>query len=409
MKTKSTYTIKNVEVTLNETNLPLVSDMITGLELIDDYFKRKCTIMRLNMIMDTETIRQILSFTKGKPLLKLEIYENVIDFQNESLISSDLFIRGTYTIIPVKEASEYRLQESPVGVATSERLDQFQDFDVYLIDMNHEHYFSKQHSPIFKNISRPDALKAIFKMKDIPPGVVIATPPNDTGMVDTITIPQGGLVDNVMYLNEYYGLYTSQCLVYRDLFNFYCLNMTNPNIVTSKPRDYNITFSIPEDMSADMNKPWTEVDDSKKLITLSIPTQPMIRDMANMVHSVQYGTIMSVDKDGNVKKITLSEGSNKLKYVYSKSDMSIDQAINTDISATKIVDISLTDTPLRHLLPYKTCTFNVPRSVAGIYQIATDKFMITAMVSIFVRNGNVFNVNTTMSLTSVNKQQSAGV
>lgn len=408
MKTKSTYTIKNVEISLDEKNIPVLADMITGLELIDDYLRRKCTIMRLNMILDTETIRQVLSYTKSQPLMKLEIYENLLDNQDESLLSSELFVRGTYTIIPVREATEYRLYETTVGVDTTERLDQYQDFDMYLINMNHELYFNKQHSPIFRNISRPDVLKAIFKMKEIPAGTVIATPPNNTGILETVTIPQGGLIDNIMYLNEYYGIYNSQCLIYRDLFNLYCLNMINPNIVTTRVRDYNIVFEVPEDMSSDMNKPWTEIDDKAKRITMNIPTQPTIRDMSKMVHSVQYGTIMSVDKSGNVKKVTLSEDSNKLKYMYNKNELSMDQEISKDIKSSKIVDIILTDTPIRHLLPYKTCTFTVPQSVSEIYHIAADKFMITAMVSVFIRNGNTFNVNTTMSLTSIGKQ-SAGV
>lgn len=374
--------------------------MIVDFYIMEDYVNRKFPIIKLDLMFDTEMINSILEY-EGKPLLKLEIYENILSSDDESLIDSRIYIKDTFSVIPKNEKTDFRILEDLDSLPDKDRLDAYSLFPVFLIKMDNVSYFTKGHSFVFKNCSKSDALKAILKMKDIPRGVVIASPP-DTTKIDQIIIPQGDLISNINYLNNRYGLYKSVPIIYQDLFNLYCLCTYEPNIFMDEGADeYNVIFNIPDDRSDKLIKTGYDINKTKKTYEAQTSVLPIIKDFSQTASNIQFGTIMTVDKNGNVQKSTVDPSTSKLKFVYKDNDLTSDQTVNNNYASMKQIQIDITDISLRYFKPYKVYTLQYPQSLKNTYDVTGKHFMMTGINSTFVKNGGIFNLTSTITLKEI--------
>lgn len=349
------YSIKNVTITAGNNTFNLYNGAINYIFFYHDYFKRKMPIIKINIELDINAIGAIYQY-RDSAKLKMDMYENQYDSEGK-IVNTTLYIKDTFTIIPARDQNTYI---TSLDTTTEEAVDQMRNlqlFEAYLIKMDVVNWFSQQINTIFTDVSKPAALQALFQMRNIPGGLVIATPPQDNEKVPYVTLPLGDLVSNITRLNTVYGLYNTYPIVYYDLHNIYCLNKIEPNISLPNATDFG-TIKI---LLINANKPDRQVpgsynDMKNRIHYINLKDEPIIVDPSNKISSTKFATVTSINSQGEVGKRTIDEDATKLAYVYEQNQMTVDQVTNENLTG-HIITISANSVATSFIKPYKEVLF----------------------------------------------------
>lgn len=350
------YAIKNVTITTDK-NYNIFDGAVNYLFIQHDYLKRRMPIIRLTIELDKDVIASIYK-NKDTAVIKLEVFEQQLDADSK-IINTSLFLKHTFSIIPAKNQNQYITSSDSTTEASMDTMQTLQLFEAYLMDMTAVAWFSKQLDNIFEKAAKPAALQALFQIRDVPNGILIATPPQDNKIINYMILPLGDLIGNIDVLNKTYGIYDSYPIIYYDLQYLYCINRMNPNIVLPSATDFgNITFILKNPTTPEQQISGSCTDVATKTHYINLREEPKINDYTNMITSTKFSTIGSIDVDGKFVKTTLDNDATTLKYVFEQNAMTVDQIVNENMNGPTIV-MAVNSIAASMLKPYKNITFDV--------------------------------------------------
>ena len=246
-----------------------------------DYLKRRMPIIRLTIELDKDVIASIYK-NKDTAVIKLEVFEQQLDADSK-IINTSLFLKHTFSIIPAKNQNQYITSSDSTTEASMDTMQTLQLFEAYLMDMTAVTWFSKQLDIIFEKTAKPAALQALFQIRDVPNGILIATPPQDNKIINYVILPLGDLIGNIDVLNKTYGIYDSYPIIYYDLQYLYCINRMNPNIVLPSATNFgNITFILKNPTTPEHQISGSCTDVATKTHYINLREEPKINDYTNI-------------------------------------------------------------------------------------------------------------------------------
>ena len=347
------YAIKNTVLSLDQ-QYEVQDGSIVYLFIYHDYTNRRMPIIKATIEMHSDMISLLYKY-KDIAEIKFDLYE--YQYANDEVVNTKLYWQHTFRIVPTKDQTNYVTSQDTTTAENMDEMRTFQLFEMYLIDMTAVKWFTKEISTIFKDVSKPGALQALMQMRDIPSGITIATPPQDNEKIKYMIIPLGDLISNINTVNAAYGLYNSYPIIYYDLQNLYCINRMSPNIILPSATDFgDIVMILKNGVTPDHQICGSCNDLVNKTHYINLNQIPSINDHTTEISSTRFATIASVDSSGNVAKQTLDENATALSYVYAYNSMTMDQAINENMSGPQVA-VVVNNCAVSFLKPYKLVSF----------------------------------------------------
>lgn len=348
------YIIKNVVITASK-NYIFREGAVNYLFILHDYLHRKMPVIKMDIELSIPIIADIYE-NKDTAIIKFDIYEQQIDATGK-VVNTTLYMQHMFSIIPAKDQNAYITSQDTKSAKLIDEMKTLQLFEMYLVDMTAVNWFSQQICTIFQDVSKPAALQALFQMRDIPSGILIATPPQDNELIPYVMLPLGDLVGNIDTLNTVYGIYNAYPIIYYDLQYLYCINKYEPNITLPTATDFGtIKFIIANPDTSDQQVPGSYTDMESKTHYINLINEPVIYDYTPKQTSTKFSTITAIDVDGVVSKTTVDDNATKLKYIYQQNSMTVDQLKNEQLNGLNI-DVSLNDSAVSFIKPFKTVLF----------------------------------------------------
>lgn len=350
------YAIRNVELTLDQ-NYTFDDGTCLYMIMKHDYLNRRFPIFQIGLEMDADLI-QLFYKNKDTAKLKLDIYEQQLG-DDDTVINTSLYLRYTFTCIPMKDQSAYITMPDSTSRESVDIMRTVQQFDMYLIDMDMVNLFAKEVSAILENTSKSAVLQTMFDLRDVQPGIIIATPPMIDRAFPYVSIPLGDLVSNINTFNHGYGIYDSNPIIYYDYKYIYCLNIINPDITIQSASEFgNISFILLNTSNPEHNVVGSNTDMNARTHFINLQNPPRIIDVSDKDTSTKFSTVVSIDSSGKVDKNTVDETATKVKFIRQYNELTSTQLINQTLQG-HILQLSTNSCCISFLKPYKSYAFDV--------------------------------------------------
>ena len=362
------YRVNSISITLDKT-YELKPEVFLGMTTINAYQRKNSVSINTSDRMP----RCIISLGLEGPMIKI-LYEyekkgkislNIAEVEyngNMIQIGSSGFINNSFDIMPVKSIDNYMIPDGTTELDVDTSMYQLQNVDLYIYQKEVLNYFNQEVSLNLNNISRAGALQALFKYRNIPSGTIIATPPEDNGIIKNLSLPLASLIKNIDYINTYYGLYSCTPLVYWDFLfkTAYCINRYNPNIKITNKSDFdNVTFILSSTSSPQSIQSGSSNSLQDRTHYVPVNNLPTIQNFQKENQYTTMSNIISIDaQNGKVIKKTLNSDSTSNEYILNQNKLSMSQYINDLTIPGFVVALSTTDSSLKIFKPYKTYRFN---------------------------------------------------
>ena len=353
------YIPKNIEISFGMETYRLKDGTCTYLHMSFDYKNRVLPIIQIGMEADCDMIQKFYDTAKTQDVkLKLEIYEQQLD-EADRVMNTTLFLRHSFTCIPCRDQSVYITTPDELSRQMVDSMRTLQMFEVYLIDMDWVNLFSKELSLVLPNTSKSAFLQAVFECRNIPPKIVMATPPMDDKELDSPSVGIGNLRANINSLNVNYGLYDSYPVLFYDYKYLYCINQYNPNIIMKDATEFgNISLLLLNKTTPQHNITGSCTDVTRQTHYINLTELPSIMNVAEKSTSTKFSTVMSVDSTGNVSKDTVDNNATSVRFMRQYNELTRQQTINQNLIGHKI-HITTENCGIQFLKPYKNFTFEV--------------------------------------------------
>lgn len=358
------YVPKEIIITLDK-DYKFRDGSITYMNVIHDYVGRILPVIQLAIEVETELIDKFYQY-KDTGKFKFDIIEEqwsmAHDDQETKLVGTTLYMRHTFSYIPARDQVVYITTPDPEVEEYTNELKKLQRFEVYLIDVDHVNRLVQEIDLLLEEADYAEMLKALFIKREIPPDVVIATPPVQSGLLKNITLPLGDLVHNIEHYNQSYGLYPVTPIIYHDTEEMYCIDRKTPNIKIPSATDYGTVMMVlfsPRDPKHHIPGSYDDAENEQHVINLNV--EPSIFDDSTRDTYAKMSTITTVDSKGKVKKTTIDEKAAKLRYIYANNALTQEQFKNANITGPTVGVIAL-NSSVKFLKPYKDYRFDLDKT-----------------------------------------------
>ncbi|MDE6041785.1 MAG: hypothetical protein K2F99_09440 [Muribaculaceae bacterium] len=350
---------------------------VTYFNMINNYVTHHFPVISMGLQTEIKIIRMIYNFLRDTKIT-LTIREDKLG-EDEVLVGTDVFMKHTFAIVPMFEQPVYITSDQIYDNSKSkeeqgqedlegevETMRTFQNFQMYLVDLEIINQFDKEYSDHLTDVSYAGALQKLFMARDIPPDKGFCTPPLLTDKLPDVSIPIGDLVENIIDLNTKYGLYDSVPIVYNDTEWFYCINKIKPDIEYEEPGDYGtVTFIL-----LDPEKPHREIqgshdDGERKVHWVNLQEDPVDFDHSIRDENSKLSTLTSVDGLGKVDTDNVDEENTRMRFIYSMNELTVDQVKNEMLHGPTI-GVHMNNARIKFFRPYKDYTFEVDESYTGL-------------------------------------------
>lgn len=349
------YIPKNVELSL-DTNYSFLDGTVTYLYISHDYLNRRMPVIQIGIEMQGSMIEKLYQ-NIDKAKLKLDI--NEVQYNgDEEVINTQLYLRHTFNVIPMRDKTVYLTNDNFKSDTTIDIMKTVQMVELYLIDITYVQWFTRQISGIMSKCSYQNALQTLFIQRNIPNGIVIATPPEQNGTINKLSLPLDDLIGNIELLNDNYGLYKTSPIIFYDYEHLYCLNPKEPNITLKSVIDYGtVTFLLENPDSPYVHITGSCDDLQTQTHYINLNKEPSINEVTTWDTDAKFSTVTSVDNKGAVDKRTIDENATALRYIYQQNGFTIDQVQNT--LTGHWLNLIASNIRVGFLKPYKTYNFMV--------------------------------------------------
>ena len=378
------YMIKNIVMTL-DANYNFSDGSVSYFTIDSDYMNRICPVIYIKLEMPVYMVQKFYKY-QDTAMIKFDIYEH--QYAGESIVGTSLWFQHSFRAIPAKDMTNYITSTDTITEQEMDPMRGLQEVEMYLVDMEMIKRFTQKTTGIYNSISKAAALHALFQLRNFPSKNIIATPPAQDSIISNCIISMGTLTENINELNTRYGLYTSNPIVYYDLDKLYVIDRFDPNVTLQRAKDFsNITFiyknlNLPDrDMCGSCN------DASSKTHFINFEQTPTIEDYRPESSSQQFGTITTVNKEGNVNKETIDNNATALRYVYEENDQTSSQYINESLY-NRTVSVNVPDVALSFIKPYKTVTFQCGTMFKDLGLDSGDTYRILSWKAEIIRQGS---------------------
>lgn len=396
------YEIKNMVLTMDK-DYPLRDEMALSFSMLWDFSRRKLPVLQLNIQLEKDLIVTLFKY-KETAKIKLDIYETQYEGEGwDNRLGTSLWLTHSFNIIPLRELGYYTSAVDTELLNEIDPMAQPQGVELYLIDLDIVNKFTQELSINANDISKPALLQGLFSMRNIPAKEVIATPPEDSSVVDKVVLSLGSLVSNIDELNMRYGIYSAGVILFHDLTNLYCINRVTPNIEIPSTNDFDsVTFLLPNPNAPEitMSGGYTDFEMKKHYIMLN--GKPEIYDYKAMINPVEFSTMETIDAQGTVDKITLDPESTKMNYRYKHNTLSVDQEINEKIITDQIVTFTIADSPISFFKPHKTYNF-ITDTMYNVLDLNNHIYRLNYLEFGIAREGAYFESTMQIKMVRVSK------
>lgn len=389
------YVYKPTEVVLdiNGTEYNFEDGSITYINMIHQFTFRHLPVIKCGLQAEIKIIRQIydhLDDAKFSFCIKEEKRG-----EDEIILDVTEWLRHTFSIIPVHERTTYITSDTIYDQSKSkeangaedregevETLRTFQEFHMYLIDLDAVNKFDQEYSDHLTDVSRAGAIQRCFMERDIPKGKIYGTPPLQTDILPNVNIPLGDLTENISELNNKYGLYDSLPIIYYDFDWYYCLNKRDPNIVDPDSSEYGtVTFILlnPEKAEREITGSNDHAETRTHWVNIQRPPAN-INDNVRDVNA-KMSTLTTVNKSGKIDKQTVDENATRMRYIYAMNDLTIDQVMNETMHGPALA-IQMQNVSAKFFRPYKDYTIEADTSYEDMDLNGHIYRLLTFMVDI---------------------------
>jgi hypothetical protein len=258
------------------------------------------------------TVMEITKDVDGNSVDKKTFISDIFDA--DCLASDDLFDED-YSYDPNKKEV---LNKTP---------DQLIQSDFQLYKYEHLNMFKIQQSALLRNCNPPTALIYLLNQRKL--GSYIVSKGEVGKEYPSVQIPLGGLFNNIIYLNENYGLYKSTPMVFRDIDNmdgFIIIDKHQLPITTLKNKK--TTMYIHPNSDGDMMVvPFDNDYNANSTLVVTVDETIMFEDAkSSMINMVEGSKVMVVDSmDVKMNNITKDENCATMKVVTVRHPLSIAQ------------------------------------------------------------------------------------
>lgn len=381
----------------------ILDDMAISFAYVADYINRIFPVIKFTIQLEKELVLKLYQ-NKQKAKLSFEIYESEYDNEDRK-VNTKLWLRHSFSIIPVRDITHYTFSQNEEIIRMSDPMSHPQGVELYLIDYDILDYMKKKLSLNLTKISRPSVMQALFEMRNIPGKSIIATPPENTEVIDNCVLTFNTLYSNIEDLNTRYGIYTSKPLVFHDLNNFYCLNRAEPNIVLKSVDEFDaVTMILINGLNPESKVVGGCTDMQSKTHFINMQGPPEINDYNTNINMVQFANIEAIDSDGNVSKQSLNSKNATSRYIYEHNPLSKQQEINENILHDQIVSFELADSPISFFKPYKTYTF-ITDSQYNDLDLSNHRYRLEYLEFGMTKEGHLFESSMKVTLSRISNTQ----
>ena len=348
------YAFKNIVLTLDQ-DYPIRDEMAINFAMILDVAHRTQPIIQFTLQLEKDLV-VLLYQNKDKAKIKFDIYEMQYDGKDNK-INTDLWLQHSWNIIPIRDLTHYINAQDIETIQFSDPMAQPQAVEMYLVDRDIFNKFSQQISVNRLNISKPSILQSIFEDRGISKKSIVATPPEDSSVIDRAVLELGTLVGNFDELNMRYGIYTANAVLFHDLERLYCINRLEPNVIIKSSTEFDtVTFVLINSSNPESHVIGGTTDFQRKKHFINLQGAPEIMPYDESVYLSEFSNLESIDNKGDVNTLTLRNNWTKLNYIYKHNRLSEQQQINEKLLTDQFVSF-ITHSPISYFKPYKTYTF----------------------------------------------------
>lgn len=379
------YAIKNVIFTIGNKEYRFEDGTVARLSVEHDYRTRRLPVIRMIIEMDRFMIQRVYD-NKDTGKVTFDLYEYQHSPEGK-VINTQLYWQHSFRYIPARDQTEYvTATDSTSNLAIDDMRDP-QPMDLFLIDMDAVKWFTQKLSEVFRDTSKAAIVQSLLQLRNIPSGITIATPPQDNKVMDQVIVPMGDLIDNLGTVNRGYGLWSSYPYVYYDLMNLYIIDRIKPNLVLPKAKDFgNIVFILANPTKPEYQANGSFDDTTARVHYVNLTSEPTIADYTTEIGSTKFGTVVSVNAEGDVNKVTRVQNSTASNYVYAYSDQTETQVINEAMYGPT-VHVYATNCKMSMLKPYKIFSFKVDTQYYSLNIGKDDTYRLLKWSFIMDREG----------------------
>lgn len=378
------YVIKNIVMTL-DANYNFDDGSVSYFSIDCDYMNRICPVINMRLEMPVYMAKKFYEH-QDDAMIKFDIYE--YQYAGEAVVGISLWFQHSFRAIPAKDINNYITSTDTITEQEMDPMRGLQQMDMYLIDMDMVKKFTQKITGIYNNISKAAAIHTLFQLRNFPTRNVIATPPAQDSIIPNCVISMGTLPENISELNNRYGIYTSNPIVFYDLDYVYVIDRFDPNVTLSRAKDFsNITFIYKNLNLPDRNMCGSCNDPSSKTHFINFEQTPTVEDYRPESSSQNFGTITTVNKEGTVNKETIDDNATALRYVYEENDQTSSQYINESLY-NRTITVNVPDVALSFIKPYKNVTFQCGTMFSSLGLDSGATYRILRWTAEIVREGS---------------------
>ena len=379
------YDVKNMVFTVGNKEYAFPNGSVARFSIKHDYRNRRLPIIRMILEMDRYMIQRIYE-NKDTGKVTFDLYEYQYN-SDHAVINTQLYWQHSFRYIPARDQTEYITATDATSEVNIDDMRDPQPMDLFLIDMDAVKWFTQKLSETFRDTSKAAIIQSLLQLRNIPSGITIATPPKDNKVMDQVIVPMGDLIDNIGTINRGYGLWSSYPYIYYDLLNLYIIDRIKPNLVLPKAKDYGnvvLLLANPTKTEYQVNGSFDDVTSRTHYINLTV--EPTITDYTTEIGSTKFGTVVSVNGEGNVNKTTAVQNSTASNYVYAYSDQTETQVINEAMYGPT-VHVYAQNCRISTIKPYKIFSFQVDTQYYNLNIGKDDTYRLLGWSVVMEREG----------------------
>lgn len=375
------YSIRNIVLTMGG-NYTFQDGAVSYMMIQHDYIHRIQPIIKIKLEMSIEEVKTLYDH-KDDAVLKMDLYE--YEKYDQETIGTNLYLQHSYRVILAHDINAYTNATDNISQKLIDPMQNIQAVEMYLIDMDVIKYFTQKITTLLSNTSKAAAIQAMFQLRNVSGVEIIATPPTNDSTIANMSIPFDTLTGNIRTINNIYGVYSCDPIIYYDGEYLYCIDWLKPNIEMKSSSDFgNIVLMLDNDVEPDMNVTGSYNDPSSKTHFISMSQTPTILENEIESSSTQFATITTVDSKGNVQKDTVDSNATAAAYVYNENPNTANRKIN-ESQYLRQVFASFSNTSIAFLKPYKIVTFQMGSQYSNLQLDSGNTYRIEGWTCEIIR------------------------
>lgn len=383
------YVISSFEIIIDDDINPVYVQNINGLILEKDYDNTYFPILYVSLSLSPDIAMKVYH-NKTKVKFRVRMDRVLFGSNYKENVFDDIFVTFIKNDREFMSEDAYKKSKEVTGSGTS-MTDMQEKYEFYLFIDKDISGSKKIFNGVLNNVSMTDTICYLLSQSGAT-DILMAKLDNSTVYSEVVLLPQP-ILKNISNLNNIYGFYTHDYLLYYDLDTTYFIDK-NSECTAYRVNEYSdVVIYVPKASSSGAQSSSAYKDDDKRMYLISVRPDTLQMTSDSIVsQQIDGSEIISISPTtGCVTTV-----SPDIKYMGNKtqtvvvnkfSNMYTDKAIEYRKKENdSVISVPFNNIDIRSLSPNKNFKFEFENS--SMQKTRGGKYRITGALFTFIKNGD---------------------